>query len=100
MATLQTFRQLRISQDRTGGTVELWRSGTEVACLSVDTQRHVFVELHVTVASPEKPLDARAFQQLLQLASPLRHRHLLGVLEGGEDEGANYYVTEFLDGER
>jgi hypothetical protein len=100
MATLQTFRQYRISQDRAGGTVELWRSGTEVACLAVDTQREIFVELHVTVSPPEQPLDVRAFQQLVQLATPLRHRHLLGVIEGGEDEGAHFFVTEFLDGER
>lgn len=100
MAALQTFRQYRISQDRNGGTVELWRSGTEVACLAVDTLRHVFVELHVVVTAPDRPLDARVFQQLVQLAAPLRHRNLLGLLEGGEDEGANYFVTEFLDGER
>ncbi len=100
MATLQTFRNYRISQDRTGGTVELWRSGTEVACLAVDTLRHVFVELHVAVSPNDKPLDVKAFQQLVQLAIPLRHRNLLGVMEGGEDEGAHYYTTDFLDGER
>jgi len=100
MASLQSFHQFRISQDRSGGTVELWRSGTEVACLAVDTQRQVFVELHVTIAAPDQPFDERAFQHLVQLAAPLRHRHLLGVLEGGEDDGAHYFVTEFLDGER
>ncbi len=96
MADLQTFRQYRISQDRAGGTVELWRSGTEVACLAVDQQRQVFVELHVAIS----PVDERAFQQLVQMVLPLRHRHLLGVVEGGEDDGAFFYVTEFLDGER
>ena len=100
MASLQTFRHYRISQDRNGGTVELWRSGTEVACLAVDTQRHVFVELHVAVSSQDRQPDPKAFQQLVQLATPLRHRHLLGVMEGGEDEGANYFITEYLDGER
>lgn len=100
MATLQTFRQFCISQDRTGGSVELWRSGTEVACLAVDTQRHVFVELHVTMAPADRPLDVRAFTQLVQLAMPLRHRNVLGVIEGGDDDGTHYYITEFLDGER
>ncbi len=100
MATLQTFRNYRISQDRTGGTVELWRSSTEVACLAVDTQRHVFVELHVAVTANDRPLDVKAFNQLVQLAASLRHRHLLGVIEGGEDEGAHYFTTDFLDGER
>jgi hypothetical protein len=58
------------------------------------------VELHVVMCPPEKPLDVRAFTQLVNLAAPLRHRNLLGVLEGGEDEGAHFFVTEFLDGER
>ena len=44
--------------------------------------------------------DAASFQNLVQLAAPLRHRHLLGVIEGGEDEGSNYHITSFLDGER
>ncbi len=100
MASLQSFHQFRISQDRTGGTVELWRSGTEVACLAMDASRQVFVELHVTIAAPNQPFDERAFNHLVQLAAPLRHRNILGVLEGGEDDGAHYYVTEFLDGER
>jgi len=100
MAALQTFRQYRISQDRSGGTVELWRSGTEVACLAVDSLRHQFVELHVVTGAAEKQMEARNFQQLIQLAVPLRHRNLLGVIEGGEDEGANFFITEFLDGER
>jgi hypothetical protein len=100
MASLQSFHQFRISQDRNGGTVELWRSGTEVACLAVDTHRQVFVELHVTLSATDQPIDERAFNHLVQLATPLRHRHLLGVIEGGEDDGAHYYVTEFLDGER
>lgn len=100
MATLQTFRHYRISQDRSGGTVELWRGGTEVACLAVDAQRLSFVELHVIMSPPEKPLDVRAFTQLVNLALPLRHRNLLGIMEGGEDDGAHFFVTEFLDGER
>jgi len=100
MATLQTFRHFCISQDRTGGSVELWRSGTEVACLAVDTRRHVFVELHVTMAPADRPLEVRAFTQLVQLAMPLRHRNVLGVIEGGDDDDTHYYVTEFLDGER
>lgn len=100
MTTLQSFRHYRISQDRKGGTVELWRSNSEVVCLVVDTLRQAFSELHVVIAPAETQRDARSFQHTAQLAGALRHRHLLGVLEGGEDEGANYYVTEFLDGER
>ncbi len=100
MATLQTFRHYRISQDLGGGTVELWRGAKEFACLAVDAQRLSFVELHVIMSPPEKPLDVRAFNQLVKIALPLRHRNLLGIMEGGEDDGAHFFVTEFLDGER
>ena len=99
MAALQTFRQYSISQDQKGGTVELWRSSTEVVCLAADNARQIFTELHVATGA-EHTVDARLFQQTVQLAATLRHRHLLGVIEGGEDEGACYYITEFLDGER
>ena len=99
-AALQTFRHYKICQDRKGGTVEVWRSADEVACLAVDTTRGVFVELHVSITPPERQRDLRSFQNLVGLAAPLRHRHVLGVVEGGEDEGANYHVTDFLDGER
>ncbi len=99
MAALQTFRQYSISQDQKGGTVELWRCPTEVVCLAADNARQIFVELHVATGA-EHQVEPRTFQQAVQLAATLRHRHLLGVVEGGEDEGACYYVSEFLDGER
>ncbi len=96
----QTFRHYTICQDQQGATVEVWRSAEEVACLAFDNKQQLFVELHVAIGPAERQRDAPAFQNLVQLAAPLRHRHLLGVIEGGEDEGANYHVSEFLDGER
>ncbi|MBP7949492.1 MAG: protein kinase [Verrucomicrobiales bacterium] len=100
MSALQTFRHYRISQDPKGGAVEAWRSGTEIVCLAVDTPRQVFVELHVAIAEPARLLDFKQFQQLATQAGQIRHRHVLAVLDSGEDEGASYYVTEFVDGER
>lgn len=100
MPALPAFRHYLICQDREGVTVELWRGGEEVACLAFDTKRQVLVELHVAVGPPENQRDLRSFQSLLQLAAPLRHRNLLAVIEGGEDDGANFHVTDFLDGER
>jgi len=97
---LQTFRHYTICQDQQGATVEVWRSADEVACLAFDNKQQIFIELHVAIGPAERQRDAPAFQNLVQLAAPLRHRHLLGVFEGGEDEGANYYVSEYLDGER
>jgi|GEM_PF-1813108 len=96
----QTFRHYTICQDQQGAVVEVWRSAEEVACLAFDNKQQLFVELHVAIGPAERQRDAPAFQNLVQLAAPLRHRHLLGVIEGGEDEGANYHVSEFLDGER
>jgi hypothetical protein len=100
MSALPAFRHYCICQDAEGGTIELWRSEEEVACLAFDTKRQVLVELHVAVGPAERQRDLRSFQNLLQLAAPLRHRHLLGIIEGGEDDGANYHITDFLDGER
>lgn len=95
-----TFRHYTICQDTSGTTVEVWRGTDEVACLAFDNQQRCFVELHVAIAPPERARDAASFQRLVQLAAPLRHRHLLGLIEGGEDEGSNYHITPFLDGER
>ena len=100
MSALQTFRHYTICQDRHGATVEVWRGTDEVACLAFDNKQRQFVELHVSIAPPERSRDAASFQNLVQLAAPLRHRHLLGIIEGGEDEGSNYHISEFLDGER
>lgn len=100
MPALPAFRHYCICQDAQGGTIELWRSAEEVACLAFDTRRQVLVELHVAIGPAEGQRDLRSFQNLLQLAAPLRHRHLLGIIEGGEDDGANYHITDFLDGER
>lgn len=100
MSALPAFHHYCICQDAEGGTLELWRGADEVACLAFDTKRCLLVELHVAIGPPEQQRDLQGFQHLLQLAGPLHHRHLLGVIEGGEDEGANYYITDFLDGER
>ncbi|MES2708130.1 MAG: hypothetical protein V4726_16170 [Verrucomicrobiota bacterium] len=100
MPVLPAFRHYCICQDAEGGTLELWRGDAEVACLAFDTRRQVLVELHVATGPAERQRDLQGFQNLLQLAAPLRHRHLLGIIEGGEDDGANYHITDFLDGER
>ena len=100
MSAIQTFRHYRISQDPSGGAVEVWRSGSEVVCLAVDTLRQVFVELHVGIADPALAREHKPFQQIAQQAGQVRHPQVLTVLDSGEDEGANYYVTEFIDGER
>jgi hypothetical protein len=100
MSAIQTFRHYRISQDPVGGAVEVWRSGSEVVCVAVDTLRQVFVELHVGIADPSQTRELKAFQQIAGQAGQVRHRHFLSILDSGEDEGANYYVTEFVDGER
>ncbi len=100
MSAIQTFRHYRISQDPAGGAVEVWRSGSEVVCLAVDTLRQVFVELHVGIADPSQTRELKPFQQIAGQAGQVRQRHFLSVLDSGEDEGANYYVTEFVDGER
>lgn len=100
MAGLQSFRQYLISQNREEGTVELWRNDDEVACLAVDTDRRVFVELHVAIAPPERQRNPVLFQRLVRTLIPLRHRNLPVIHEGGEDDGSAYYVSDVLAGER
>jgi hypothetical protein len=100
MSAIQTFRHYRISQDPAGGAVEVWRSGSEVVCVAVDTLRQVLVELHVGIADPTQARELKPFIQIATQAGQIRHRHFLSILDSGEDEGANYYVTEFVDGER
>ena len=95
-----TFRHYTICQDTQGATVEVWRGTDEVACLAFDNHQRCFVELHVAIGPAERSRDSASFQKLVELAATIRHRHLLGVVEGGEDEGSNYYITSFLDGER
>ena len=98
--SLQTFRHYTICQDQQGSTVEVWRSAEEVACLAFDNRTSLFVELHVSIGPAEGQWDAAHFQDLINQAVPVRHSQLLGIIEGGEDDGTNYYVSEFLDGER
>ncbi len=98
--SLQTFRHYTICQDRQGATIEVWRGPDEVACLAFDNHLLRFVELHIAIAPPDRSRDPASFQQLLQRAATLRHPNILRVLDGGEDEGANYFVSAFLDGER
>ena len=100
MSAIQTFRHYLIAQDPSGGAVEVWRSGSEVVCLAVDTLRQIFVELHVGISDPSQAREHKSFQQIAQQASLCRHPNLLSAFDCGEDEGANYYVTEFVDGER
>jgi hypothetical protein len=100
MSELQTFRHYQISQDAQGAAVEVWRSGHEVACLVWDSVRGAFGELHVSIVAAERQMEPRAFQALVKAAAGLRHPHILTVHEGGEDDGANFCVTDLLDGER
>jgi hypothetical protein len=100
MPVLQTFRNYQIAQDPEGAALEVWRSGSEVSCLVWDSERQRFGELHVAIAGGDEAIETAAFQALVQKAASLRHPHILPVHEGGEDDGASFYVTDLLEGER
>jgi len=100
MPVLQTFRNYQIAQDPEGAALEVWRCGSEVSCLVWDSERQRFGELHVAIAGGGEVIDPAAFQSLVQKAAVLRHPHILPVHEGGEDDGASFYVTDLLEGER
>jgi len=100
MPVLQTFRNYQIAQDPEGAALEVWRSGSEVSCLVWDSERQRFGELHVAIAGGDEGIETAAFQSLVQKAAALHHPHILPVHEGGEDDGASFYVTDLLEGER
>ncbi len=103
MPTLQSFRSYQIAEDARGSSLELWRGEKEVICLAVDPRRSQFVELRVLAGVDTSVPESRPVQEYFrteaQALMRLNHRNLVEVREFGEDEGALFYVTEFLDGE-
>lgn len=100
---LQRFRAYEIAEDPGGTSLELWRSDREVVCLASEPARQRWVELHVVAGvdtqDPSELAAAETFRTHIQALLRVRDRRVLEVLEAGEDEGALFYVTEFVDGE-
>ena len=99
MPQVDTFSSLRLAHDASGGFFELCRNEEEVVCVGFDEGRNCVVELHIAHAEgPEAP-DPEVFARHADAATRLRHPNLATVHDFGEDEGASYYVSEFVDGE-
>jgi len=101
--SLQRFRTYEIAEDPGGGSLELGRTDREVVCLASVPAEQRWVELHVLAGVDTQDEAARpavdAFRIQVQTLQRLRDRRVLEVLEAGEDEGALFYVSEFVDGE-
>jgi len=102
-ALLQRFRHYEIAEDPGGASLELWRTDREVVCLASVPAEQRWVELHVlagvdTQQEAERPV-VEAFRAHTRALQRVRDRRVLEVLEAGEDEGALFYVSEFVDGE-
>ncbi len=101
--SLQKFRNYEIAELEEGGALELARSGEEIVCLAGLPQERRFCELHVVADvdanAPEAAPQVTAFQAAVKALAELTDRHVARVVEAGVDEGALYFVTEFIDGE-
>lgn len=102
-APLPRFHEYEIAEDPAGASLELSRSGHEVVCLASLPDRQRWVELHVlttidTLDPSSRPV-VEAFRARVQSLRRAADRQLPEVLEAGEDEGALFYVSEFIDGE-
>ncbi len=104
MPSLQKFRSYEIAEDAAGSSLELWRTENEVVCLASDPRLFQFVELHVVTSVDTSNASHRAteqaFRTLAETLMRVRSRHVIELREFGEDEGALFYVTELIDGEK
>ncbi|MFN0130603.1 MAG: hypothetical protein ACKV19_28410 [Verrucomicrobiales bacterium] len=102
-SSLQRFRTYDIAEEIGGASLELWRTDREVVCLASQPEKHRWVELHVVsgidTQDPSAVPAVESFRDVIQSLLRIRDRRILEVLEAGEDEGALFYVTEFIDGE-
>jgi hypothetical protein len=102
-APLQRFRAYEIAEDPAGGSLELWRTDREVVCLASLPTELRWVELHVIAGVDTQDPAARVavddFRAHVHALMRVRDRRSLEILEAGEDEGALFYVSEYIDGE-
>lgn len=102
-SSLQRFRAYEIAEDPGGASLELWRTDREVVCLASMPESQRWVELHVLAGvdtqDPAALPAVEGFRAQVQALLRLRDRRVLEVVEAGEDEGALFYVSEFVDGE-
>jgi serine/threonine protein kinase/Tfp pilus assembly protein PilF len=73
-----------------GGMGTVWRA--------LDTKLNRPVAVKLLSDSVADAADRRRFQREAQLASSLNHPHILTVHDGGEVDGQQFLVTEFVDG--
>ncbi|MEZ5303657.1 MAG: hypothetical protein R3F11_23895 [Verrucomicrobiales bacterium] len=100
MAHFQTFRQYLIPEASGGGSLEIFRTDEEVACLVFDAARGRCAELRIlTAEEAEVPAFRDAFDRRAEMAVRLSHPNLLPVVDHGEDEGVLFYAAAFSDGE-
>jgi len=102
-APLPRFHAYEIAEDPAGASLELSRTDHEVVCLASLPAQLRWVELHVLTTvdtlDPASQPTAEAFRARVQSLRRLAGRRLPEILEAGEDEGALFYVSAFIDGE-
>ncbi|MGK0186264.1 MAG: hypothetical protein ACI9R3_002047 [Verrucomicrobiales bacterium] len=99
MSQVDTFSQLIVARDLDGGFYELLRNELEVVCPAFDSARRCMVELHVLHSGNGTGPAPEVFARQANAAAKIVHSNVTRVFEFGEDEGASFFVSEFVDGE-
>lgn len=98
--TIDIFSSLQLARTADGGFFETCRNEEEVVCPAFDEERQCVVELHIAHSEGPTATSIVVFERLACRAVGLKpHPNLTKVHEYGEDDGANFFVCEFVDGE-
>jgi hypothetical protein len=100
---LPRFRSYEIAETPEATPLELWRHDREIVCLASQPESQQWVELHIIpeidAHDPSHQQTIEAFHTRVQALNATPNRRVLKIIEAGEDEGALFCVTEYVDGE-
>ena len=78
---------------------ELGRGGMATVYLARDLKDERRVAIKVMDPELSAAVGAERFKREIEVASRLRHPHILGILDSGEAAGTSYYVMPYVTGE-
>src|SRR6185295_17177762 len=79
---------------------KLGEGGMGTVYLAEDTREGKKVALKVLPRRHgQEPEFVKRFRRETELAGKLRHAHIVGALDSGEDQGYHFYAMEYCEGE-
>ena len=101
MVERERLAQFEIAQDSTGSPVEVARIPGEIVCLGFDTGRRRLVQIHLPKFADclGEPHKIAFFARVLAAAEFRGDPTFTHVIDGGEDHGLAFYVTDVDNGE-